>query len=368
MRVSEPYTLFPRTLKSGKTVYYYQYRMDNGARSTAKSTGCTTLSSAKRFCNQLYNSGEFEKTSSTRFCNYADDFFSKTNSFYQWKKVSKSIITDNSLDRYNQLLKYQLLPYFGNFQLSAITRQDVKKWIVWASSKWSDKTVNNAQTVFNHIMNQAVEDNIIKFNPAVNLSFRQTEKKERELLTIPELNSIYHSDGWTSEKHKQAFLVATITGMRIGEVVALQNNDVTDTYLNVVRNWTKKFGESDGKTHTKRYVPKPAELKLHNNDNEWIFEDNSGKPINISRIHDNLWKIMELLGIDYRKRNLNTHTLRNFFISYLLSENIPKEKVKAVVGHKDKDMTDWYTYWKPDMFPDVYIAQLKLYKAITEEQ
>lgn len=66
MKVSEPYTIFPRTLTSGKIVYYYQYRMENGVRSSAKSTGCTTLASAKRYCNKLYNNGEFSKYSSCR--------------------------------------------------------------------------------------------------------------------------------------------------------------------------------------------------------------------------------------------------------------------------------------------------------------
>ena len=77
MRVTEPYTLFPRKLKSGMIVYYYQYRLQNGNRSNPKSTGCTTLSSAKRFCNKLYNSGEFEKTSSTKFEIFSLNFFEK---------------------------------------------------------------------------------------------------------------------------------------------------------------------------------------------------------------------------------------------------------------------------------------------------
>jgi len=43
MRVTEPYIIFPRELKSGKIVYYYHFRDENGRRSAAKSTGCTNL-------------------------------------------------------------------------------------------------------------------------------------------------------------------------------------------------------------------------------------------------------------------------------------------------------------------------------------
>ena len=63
MRVTEPYTLFPRKLPSGKTVIYYQYRRSDGTRSAPKSTGCTTMTAAKRFCNKLYNSGEIGRAS-----------------------------------------------------------------------------------------------------------------------------------------------------------------------------------------------------------------------------------------------------------------------------------------------------------------
>lgn len=368
MRITEPYTIFPRTLNSGKTVYYYQYRQQDGSRSTAKSTGQTTLAGAKRFCNKLYNSGEFEKTSSTRFSVYVADFFEKDKPFYQWKKVSKSNLTENTLDRYKQLLKYQLIPYFDNYQISNITRQTVKSWIVWASERWSDKTVNNAQTVLNHILNQAVEENIIKYNPANNLSFRETDKVERELLTFEEVYAIYHSDKWKDENRRLAFLLTVITGMRIGEVVCLRNEDIAENYINVRHNWVRKHGMSDCKTHLQRYVPKPTELILKSDNGDFLFPSSNGQPFNISRMRDNLFRICVSLGIDYNGRNLNTHTLRNYFITYLQRENVSESKIKAIVGHKDSTMTGLYTYWKPDMFPEVYEAQYKLYKGLVNER
>ncbi len=67
LRVTEPYTIFQRTLPSGKKVYYYQFRLENGKRSPAYSTGQTKLSQAKRVCKRLYDSGKFLENSSLKF-------------------------------------------------------------------------------------------------------------------------------------------------------------------------------------------------------------------------------------------------------------------------------------------------------------
>ena len=77
--------------------------------------------------------------------------------------------------------------------------------------------------------------------------------------------------------------------------------------------------------------------------------------------------IYSYCGIDYKKRKLTVHTNRDFYNTYLLSQNVPEPKVRAVIGHKDSSMTNLYTYWKPDMFTEVYEAQIKLYKEIINE-
>lgn len=361
MRVSEPYTIFPRKLKSGKIVYYEQHRLNNGTRSTPKSTGCTTEASAKRYCNKLYQQGAFETHSSLRFSIFTKDFFSKEKEFYKWKSVNNSKLTDETLLAYDKFLRNQLLPYFADMQISAINRAEIKNWIIWASSKWSAKTVNNAQTVLNAILNQAVDKDIIQFNPTSNLCFRKVDKKERKILTVQEIKETYESESWSNDILRTAFLVACVTGMRISEIVALRGMDVFPSYIHVQHSYSRQFGLGDTKTKESRFVPKPTELLLKPICNDWIFPAENGLPFNICRMYDNLQRIWRELGIDAKSRGLTTHTLRHFFNTYLLSENVPKSKVKAVIGHKDKDdMTDWYTHWTPEMFPEVYVAQQKL--------
>lgn len=363
MRTKEPYTIYRRTLRSGKKIYYYQFRDSDGRRTAGKSTGKSTKAEARIYCLNLYKSGEMGKTSRLTFQKFTKNFFAESSDYCKWKKASGERITKETLLSYDKFLRNQLLPYFKNFQMKDITRADVKKWIVWAGGKWSAKTVNNAQTALNIIMKQALEKRIVAENPVDGLRFRRTEKKKREILTIEEVRRIYKSDLWKNGKFRQMFLVAAVTGMRISEIAALRSSDVKDGFLDVSHSYSRQFGLGDTKTHTARFVPLPKGLVLKS-ETEYIFEEN-GKPINITRVYNAMLLVCRKIGIDTKKRGITVHTLRNFFISYLQAENVSGAKIRAVAGHKDPTMTGLYTYWKPEMFPEVYEAQERLFKTIT---
>ena len=370
MRAIEPYTIFLRTFPSGKTVYYYQFRDENGKRSTPKSTGCTTLSSAKRFCQKLYNSGELRTASKISFKKYTENLFTTESRFYKWKVANKEKISLETLLAYNKFLRNQLLPYFSDYMITEIKRADVKDWVIWANDKWSPKTVNLAQTVLNLIFKQAIDEELVENNPCYNLSFRTVQKKQRELLTIQEIRDLYNKGKWWYD-NQLVFLLDIITGMRISEVVALQSENIHKNYIDVKHSYSRHFGLGSTKTYESRFVPIPSNISdILRKNQGYIFitheGKNKGKPLAINSFYSNLTENYKLLGIDYQKRGLTVHTNRDFYNTYLLSENVPEAKIRAVIGHKDSSMTNLYTYWKPDMFTEVYTAQDKLYRLITE--
>lgn len=361
MRVTEPYTIFPRKLKSGKIVWYYQYRDEYGRRSAAMSTGETTKSGAMRVCRKLYNSGSFGG-SALIFAKFTENFFDMNSSFWKWKVANGNEITQSTLTSYERILRCQLLPFFSEIKLTKINRNMVKEWVIWCSEKWSAKTVNNAQSVLNIILKGAFERGIISTVPSAGIQYRKITKKDRSLLTVEEISNIYKSDLWYKEAERNAFLLIAITGMRAGEACAISEKDVHDTWIDVRHSYSRRFGIGDTKTHMMRKVPVPYGFKF-SFINGFAFE-RDGHPLPPHQIWANFCKVCDGIGIERVDRKLTVHSLRNFFISYLQQENVPKNKIMAVVGHSDATMTDWYTYWKPDMFPEVYTAQKKLYDAI----
>ncbi len=370
MRITEPYTLFLRTLPSGKQVYYYQFRDENGKRSPAYSTGTDKLSQAKRICQKLYNEGKFSKSEGLRFSSFAEGFFDDGSQYLEWKKISGSPLAPSTVSSYRKLLTMQVMPYFGEMEIKKISTDTVKKWILWLNEKWSVKTSNNAQSVLNIILRSAKERRIINEIPSHDISFRKVEKKKRELLTVDELRQIYCCGEWRWECARRAFLVCAITGMRIGEVVGLQSFEVGTDRLNVEHSLHPQFGLGPTKTRVCRYVPIPPALGLKEKcGSKWAFQKpGTETPVLASYVYKRLMAILEDMGIDHKARGITVHSLRNMFISYMRGSTFGAEidlKIKAVVGHADESMTDWYTYWTPEMFPEIYEVQERLYRAIT---
>ena len=369
MRITEPYIIFPRKLKSGRIVYYYQYRDSEGHRSNPLSTGETVLSRAKRKIQKMYNDGEFEKQSENiTFEQFAQNFFSKSGKYYEYQSLTSKPIKDSTLAAYNKFLNNQLMPFFGSKKMPVINKDCVKDWVLWASKLWSAKTINCAHGVLNIILESAVEKEIIKRNPLLGMKFRATEKKERILMSVEEIRHIYNSGLWARESQRKMFLLAAITGLRIGEISALQKSDIHENFIDVKHTYSDKFGLGSTKTGECRKVPIVGTFDFGSSQSEWVFEGlTSDKPMMSHAVYNCFSRICEKMGIDRTGRGITIHSMRNFFISYLQGENVPEAKIKAVVGHKDKsNMTEYYTYWKPEMFTEVYEAQLKLFKEITE--
>lgn len=373
MRVTEPYTIFLRKLPSGRQVYYYQFRDEEGRRSAAYSTGTDKLSQARRICQKMYNEGKFKKNDGLLFRNFAKGFFDDDSEFCRWKKVNGNALAQSTVMSYRRLLDNQVMPFFGDMRLNRINTDTVKRWILWCRDRCSPKTSNNAQSVLTIVLKSAKEKKLITEVPSLELSYRKIQKKQRILLTVDELNRIYHSPLWRWESARMAFLVCAITGMRIGEVTALQPSDVGDDRINVEHTLHPKFGLGPTKTRVCRFVPIPPSLKLKERcGGKWVFEKpTKPEPCGENYIYKQLMAICDRFGIDHKKRGITVHSLRNMFISYMRGSSFGETidlKIKAVVGHADESMTDWYTYWTPDMFPEIYEIQEKLYHEITGDR
>lgn len=363
MRITEPYTLFLRTLQSNKKVYYYQFRDEQGCRSTMRSTGTDNLAKAKRIVNQLYRQGLLKKNNDNiTFYNFSVSFFEDGSPYLNWKKANGTPIKPETVASYRKCLSNQLMPFFASKELKQITTDVIKQWVVWCTERWSAKTINNAQGVLNIILSSAVEKELILKNPCVNIGKRKIAKKKRVLLTVEELKQIFNAE-WTREDAKFAALLTVVTGMRIGEVIALQNAYIHDNFLDVQFTYSRKFGLGSTKTGISRYVPIPLGFVKKTN-GRWLFGEDAEKPMQAHIVFEHFCKVLSHLGIDKTQRGITIHSLRNVFISYLQSENISEPKIRAVVGHAETTMTDLYTYWTPEMFPEVYSAQEKFIKLI----
>ena len=143
MRYKEPFTIYPRKLKT-VTVYYYQCYDNNGKRICGHSTGQQTRTAAKRYCMELYRNGKLiprEKTIS--FAEFAEGWWDTQKCMYLHWRQMQNPLAPSTIDHYKTGLKLHIEPHFGKIRLSAITPEIIQNWILrLAQDGYSNSTIN----------------------------------------------------------------------------------------------------------------------------------------------------------------------------------------------------------------------------------
>ncbi len=135
----------------------------------------------------------------------------------------------------DRVLKRDVLPAWGNRSVSSIRRADVRE-LVNAKAVDAPVMANRLQAHVSHLLNYALDLEIIDANPAARLKKTPTRSRERVLSrdetaalwayvldeTLPDRGS---SPGW-SETMRDLFAVLLATGQRLGEVARMKWADV----------------------------------------------------------------------------------------------------------------------------------------------
>jgi integrase len=148
--------------------------------------------------------------------------------------------------------------------------------------------------------------------------------------------------------------VAATTGLRLGEILALQPENLSETTINIIHSWNRLEGLKGTKTGKTRTVPLTPQLRLaltnyiqkHNTDG-FIFSSNGGKsPIDHKAVYKHFWQALSNIGItkELRKeRNLSFHSYRHTFNTMLLEAGVHPETIRLITGHS-ANMTARYSH------------------------
>ena len=205
-RYREPYTVFPRKLKSGKTVYYYRTYSPNGERTVAHSTGKTNRTQANCYCAELLAKGFLYSNASITFGVYAKDFFSD-NSQWMADKIQAGQgraqpVAENTLKSYRHSLNSYLLPFFCKIKLEDIKPSHIRKFRSFLIEKdLSNSVINLSCTCLKIILSYAKADRLITTDPFQSVPMMYINARTREAFTREELIKTF-SDKWESNDRK----------------------------------------------------------------------------------------------------------------------------------------------------------------------
>ncbi len=385
MRHREPYTIFPRKKKTGKSVFYYQTYDESGKRTTARSTGQTSKAAARTYVIELLKSGRLVPDKDPIFKDYVSNWWRWDECPYVLGKRArgKNKISRNYVEAFRGYLDRHIMPFIGKYRISAIKPKIIEAWLLDLRNKpsrlgtpLSPTTVNQCLMTLKIIFREGVRIGDLSYDPTVTIQPLEENRKEKSFLEPQEIKALFNEkkiqEIWEGNLiHYTLNLLAASTGMRMGECQGLQNQYIRDGYIDVLNVWARKYGLKDEpKRGSKRKIPIPSRTQSYLNEiisfspytdpEDLVFWGVDGRhPLNNKIISTTLYEAFTHIGIseeDRRQRNITFHSWRHFYNSFLRGK-VPDVKLQRLTGHRTQEMTDLYTSFRVEDFQDVLKIQ-----------
>ncbi|MFC1532657.1 tyrosine-type recombinase/integrase [Thermodesulfobacteriota bacterium] len=274
---------------------------------------------------------------------------------------------ESTHDSYRTALDLHLIPYFGEKALDAITRKDVKNFINQKQKEGlKSGTVRNLKAYFSAILSEAVDDELIKYNPA-SMTGKLIKKKDiaKEVNPLTWEEKVKFEDAMKKHfsRYYPFFLTALRTGMRLGELIALQPGDLDfkGRFIEVRRGFTKgrittpKSGNirrvdmsNELATILKAHITegkKEALKKGRGEPPEWLFYKENGRMVDGDNIRKRIfYKCLEKAEL----RRIRMHDLRHTYATLRIMKGDNIKDVSKQLGHHSIKITlDTYSHWMP---------------------
>ena len=358
-----------------RQIWYVQFKQPDGTYGTAKSTGCTNKPDSEAWVQNYLSCGQIIQKEHVRFSSFAADFFDHDGEYAKIKRIKKhqgKVPGLRQLDNQNGYLNKHLLPYFNNYLFTYIDDRAIEifQLYLYDEKKLSASTINHICTALKIILTEAYRNRIIQVVPSINQVRGNPEI--RGILTVEEVQNLFNLV-WADQIAYTACLVAAVTGLRMGEIQALQRQDIPETgdfpVLLIKHSWDTAYLQiKETKTGHNRTVPiHPFALKSiynllnlspYKDPSSFVFYgDREDRPILPKDISSGFYAALTKIGIPdniRRDRRIVFHSWRHWANSYTLNKGIPVHKVMSITGHRSERMVE--NYYHGDDYRDVIQA------------
>jgi integrase len=223
------------------------------------------------------------------------------------------------------------LKTFGNRSLQSISREEAQEWA--ANSPWACNPIVT-------MMNEAVDDGLIERNPFRGLTKRYKGRRDKTPLTVAEIEELAEvaQDVWADndmgERMKAFVLFTSYSGMRVGEIFALEWNSVDFDRGRIKVKQRIYAGEFDvpksGRPKEITLLPEARQaLEGLDRSGRWVFTSRRGAHLTQAQLGYYWRPIRAAFG-----RYVTPHELRHFLGHYLyVTKGFPARVVAAQLTH-----------------------------------
>lgn len=299
--------------------------------------------------------------------------------FYEWlaDKMKYEEIRKQTRDRYKRDFN-RFFKEFGKRKIRYVSEYELEDFIKTSihDLRLTSKAWSNARTILNGVFRCArkkgyTKINITNFMQELDLSRKSFKKSvktdEKNVFTNSEVEKIVEYCKKNTSVYHYAILVAIYTGMRAGEIVALQKSDVFDTYIYVHKTQVR-YESADGEivyeiqdeTKTdmgtrKVVIAEPLKpiikrLMLMTFEDDYIFSKN-GIPIKTTALTSSLYRLCDKIEIPRR----SMHVLRKTYATNLINAKVEPAVIINQMGHTDFRTTQLHYYHNDKTLEEISI-------------
>ncbi|MGB6681828.1 MAG: tyrosine-type recombinase/integrase [Candidatus Bathyarchaeia archaeon] len=324
--------IYQRKTKKGKIRWYLDYKDVNGMRQQRVAAHAVTANDAEiELKNVILNEharkcGVKNKKREIGFSAFSEIYLRD----YAAVVKIRSYRTD-----YGNLKG--LSEYFKDMELREITPMMIQKFRASRLSKGNSRsTTNRYVALLKKMLNLAIEEGCLEQNPATKVKlYSEKDRLRTRTITEKEEHMLLEE---CSEHIKLIIIVALNTGMRLGEILNLQWDQI-DLSSRIIRVEKTKSG-------LVRYVPlnnflyhELLRLQSTRNQNATVFlNSKTGKPLTtIKTAFNAACRRAKISGLRF-------HDLRHSFASRLIERGVDLITVKELLGHSSVKITERYTH------------------------
>ena len=287
--------------------------------------------------------------------------------FHEWNdyRLELNKITKSSHTRFEQVFKRHYSS-FGNNRINKITEDEYIEFLERQvfEHNLSSKGFASLKTITKGIIKCSKRKKLISWNyeemiSEVDICRRDFKRKpkddSKEVFNEIEMPIIVQHLKNNLDIRNASILLMFVTGMRIGEVVALKPEDLNPVRNTVTIRRTETRYKENGKTYydinpfpktingnREIYLPTSyrwlvRDLKAYSDKTDWVFNEN-GERLTTLLVRKRLYKVCDELEIERR----SPHKIRKTYDSILQDARLDSRFIINQMGHSDIKTSETY--------------------------
>ena len=271
--------------------------------------------------------------------------------WYQY--VDKPALRPKTQAYHENMIYHHLTPELAKLPLQTVAPSDFQRFFTYLKrygrlnqveqkgTELSDQTVWGCRTIYNKAMQYAVQENLISFNPILGCKLSPPRPQEMKVLRQEEVQRLLLQA--KEEGFYELFLLDVTTGLRRGELLALQWEDLdfTTGVLQITKQvYVVKGKLTIGKPKTKSsersIILPPAMLELltaykQNVYSKWMFPSKRKpeQPLDPSYVSKRFRTMLQRAGCP----SVRFHDLRHTFATLALERGMDIKTLSMLIGH-----------------------------------